>query len=57
MELTLNDVLQLTCDTCTYMVEFEKENGQKEFDIRCPYRDVIEKVACMKHTKLSFITF
>jgi hypothetical protein len=53
--MNIKDVVSLTCDTCEYMINFEKESGQKEFDIRCPYRDVIEKVACMKHTELKDI--
>ena len=45
------EILNLTCGTCHYMIEFQK-NTQREFSSECPYRDSIESVACLKHTAI-----
>jgi len=47
----IREIIELTCDSCEYMIEFKKDCS-KEFNSRCPYRDCVETVACMKHTKI-----
>lgn len=42
-------LLTLSCSTCQFMIDFRK-NTQVEFSSKCPYRDSVENVACLKHT-------